>query len=253
MRWTRAGSLPTHGPNGSCWVTTPPRATWPVAIEEALVSLDAVLTLADAAGEPRAVMVARAGLGRTCRQLGQVTEAISHYRAGLAVAEQADDQRALALLSHALGAAYVDLGEFEAATSVLEDARRFARIVEDRSTGARALLSLAGVAAGQDRPREALDLLVRARAIVVAAGYQSIEAEIAMDTGILLGRLGDHSAASDALGHALTLSRASGDRTRELTTLRALSSLRQAAGDVPGHQEHEESTQPTPGLSQPPA
>jgi DNA-binding SARP family transcriptional activator/tetratricopeptide (TPR) repeat protein len=202
--------------------------------ERALVSLDAVLKLADAAGEPRAVMVARAGLGRTHRQLGQVTEAIKHYRAGLAVAGQANDRQALALLSHALGAAYVDLGEFEAATSALEDARRFARTLEDRSTDARALLSLAGVAAGLDRPLDALDLLSQARAIAVGAGYQSIEAEIAIDTGVLLSRIGDRSAASDVLRHALALNRATGDRTRELTTLRALSSLRHATGAKPG-------------------
>ncbi len=219
--------------------------------EEALISLESVLKLADAAAQPRAIMVAQAGLGRTYRQLGQVTEAIEHYRAGLAVAEQADDQQARALLSHSLGAAYVDLGEFTAATAALEDARRFAGTVRDKSTDARALHSLSEVAAGQDRQRDALDLLARAQAVAVAAGYQNLEAEVTLDIGILHSRQGDHSVASEALRRALALYHASGNRAGELTTLRALSSLRRPRAMFPA--THEEYTRPTPRLSQPPA
>ncbi len=155
---------------------------------------------------------------------------VVHSRARI-IAQQAGDRAAEAAALKVLGLVTSHQGNYEQATSYLEQALTMFRQAGDRTRQAQSLTNLGIVSFLQGRYEQARDWWQQSLAVHRENGDQVGETSALGNLGLLDLRQGRYGQASGRLGESLALARKTGNRATEFTALVNLGevSLRQGA------------------------
>jgi tetratricopeptide (TPR) repeat protein len=141
------------------------------------------------------------------------------FDTGLAAAEDAGEQLAVARMRDGLAVAHLDLGRVDEAARGITAAIPIYRTAGRSDLEAKALSNLTGVLVRQGRHQEGMEAAERALAIQLAAGEDGTAAVTLSNMGMLQVAVGDHAGALGNYLRALELSRSSGHHYAEAAVL----------------------------------
>ncbi len=165
------------------------------------------------------------------RYAGRHRQALGLLEEALQVARDAGAWAMVVRLGNERGELLDETGHPDAAESLFESFRAWSQVEQATSNLAVALVNLAAVAAGQDDPDRAADLL--AEAVAAAGSGQSVplRADVLAGTGLVQLKLGCPDAAGTALRAAVPLMHVSGQLITLPDTVSLLGAVALAEGD----------------------
>jgi ATP/maltotriose-dependent transcriptional regulator MalT/DNA-binding SARP family transcriptional activator len=172
-------------------------------------SLDA-LERAQAVGDQRALAAAHTAMGFTEELTNNPTDASAQYALALAAAERAGDALQMVRILNARGALELELGRFEPALEMLDEAVRLGDAVGFASFHARALVNRGRARQGTGRFEEAMADFTHARDIYERIGSPSIAYALTRE-GSMHALRGDGFLARAAFDNAVRSARTTGD------------------------------------------
>jgi ATP/maltotriose-dependent transcriptional regulator MalT/DNA-binding SARP family transcriptional activator len=172
-------------------------------------SLDA-LVRAQAVGDQRALAAAHTAMGFTEELANNPTDATAQYALALIAAERAGDALQMVRILNARGALELELGRFEPAMEVLDEAVRLGDAVGFASFHARALVNRGRARQGIGRFEEAMADFTHARDIYERIGSPSIAYALTRE-GSMHALRGDGFLARAAFENAVRSARSTGD------------------------------------------
>ena len=158
-------------------------------------------------------------LGLTLREMGRFEEAIGVLQDAGVIYRETGDRRVEALTLNNLGLALQDMGRFEEAISVLQDAKAAFRETGDRHDQGVVLTSFGAALRGVGRFEEAIGVHQDAAAIYRETGDRHREGVALNNLGLALRDMGRLEEAISAHQDAAAIYRETGDRYGEAVVL----------------------------------
>ena len=177
------------------------------------------------------------GVGIVLKQMGEPSQALSHYRRAVAIFRQAGDQRGEVAALNNLGSAYLVLSRLPQAEEALAQAVPLARL-GDQHVRTLVLGNLGEVRYRQGKFDQALAVLNEALSVVATAGSPYARAMIMENMGLVRSETGQYPAAKAAFAEALTLARQVSNRTCEASVLIGLGDLAVVEGRLDDAEIH---------------
>ena len=169
-------------------------------------------------------------LGQVQFELGLIDAAQATFAQAVESAESADDRRGQAEALSRRGRAFIDLGDYAAARTVLDAALVLAAHLDDEVERLRAERYLAGVALWEGRAEETKHLLAVSLARARRLGDRAAEVSIRINLGVQALADTDLSGCAAHYEAALALAEALGDRWHMALVLANLGELAARAG-----------------------
>ncbi|HET7473460.1 MAG TPA: BTAD domain-containing putative transcriptional regulator, partial [Candidatus Limnocylindrales bacterium] len=179
-------------------------------VEAALAASQDALERAQAVGDQRALAAAHTAMGFTRELTNDPTDAAAQYTLALAAAERAGDALQMVRILNARGALELELGRFEPALSLLDEAVRLGDAVGFASFHARALVNRGRARQGIGRFEEAMADFIHARDIYERIGSPQIAYALTRE-GSMHALRGDAFLARAAFENAVRSARSTGD------------------------------------------
>lgn len=153
-------------------------------------------------------------LGNACSVLGQISEAIEHYKSGISICREIGDKRNEAVHLGNLGLLYDQVGQRGRAIQAVHTALRLAEQCEDGSLAGDQLSHL-GAMYRHSNPTQARRCYESALAIARLLGERDREGGRLSNLGLLDLDEGNLEAAAERISQGLAISREIGDRRGE--------------------------------------
>ncbi len=179
-------------------------------VEEARAASEDALHRAQAVGDQRALAAAHTAMGFTDELSNRPADAAAQYTLALAAAERAGDALQMVRILNARGALELDLGRFEPALELLDEAVRLGDMVGFASFHARALVNRGRARQGIGRFEEAMADFTTARDIYERIGSSQVAYALTRE-GSMHALRGDSFLARAAFENAVRSARSTGD------------------------------------------
>ena len=179
-------------------------------VDEARIAASEALTRAQESGDQRALAAAHTALGNSNELANNPTDAAAQYGLALTAAERAGDALQVVRILNARGALELELGRFEPAMEILDEAVRLGDAVGFASFHARALVNRGRARQGIGRFEEAMADFTHARDIYERIGSPSIAYALTRE-GSMHALRGDAFLARAAFENAVKSARSTGD------------------------------------------
>jgi ATP/maltotriose-dependent transcriptional regulator MalT/DNA-binding SARP family transcriptional activator len=179
-------------------------------VAEARAASRDALDRAAAVGDQRALAAAHTAMGFTDELENDPTDAAAQYALALAAADRAGDALQMVRILNARGALELELGRFEPALELLDEAVRLGDMVGFASFHARALVNRGRARQGIGRFEEAMADITTARGIYERIGSSQIAYALTRE-GSMHALRGDSFLARAAFESAVRSARSTGD------------------------------------------
>lgn len=170
--------------------------------------------------------------GAATRGQGRYDEAIEHYQAGQAAAQQSEDPGIEIRSVEGVGLVALQQGRVETALQAFDSDLEISERLERPHDIGLALINRGATLTKAGRPADALDDLARARDLLGEQGDAYNVARARIELGRALAANGDFEQARTELDRAQETMRASGSQFEQARTLQALGEIAEAEGDV---------------------
>lgn len=164
-------------------------------------------------------------LGSSYLSMGQDRRAMAHFERALAIDQERDDRKLVAVDLSNLAACHNSLGETGRAAELYEQGLAIFRGLGDRAAEGRQLNNLAICYSRLGDAARAIALFEQAVAINRAAGDRSTESMTLANLGVRYGELGETGRAVELFEQALTIHRELGERALEARQLSNLAEV----------------------------
>ena len=198
---------------------------------EAIVRLEAALTIAERIGSDSYSTSVLMYLGLANQYLGYNSKALSHYQTALDGFRAMGDRLSEANILGNMGSIYANQGNNSEALNYYEQALTISRDMGNQEIEASILSHMGGVYSDLGNQSEALDYLNPALAIHREVGNRPWEAFTLTNFGEVYSALGDQSEALNYYEQALTISRDVGHHTVEARILSNMGGVYSVLGD----------------------
>lgn len=205
-------------------------------VQEAQNGYGLALDLPEAGNDRALQLRAVLGYARTCRDLGQLTDAAAFFERGLHLAGQLRDLPTQAEALNLLSGIQHSLGETEAARHSLESALSLRRGLRDQRGQADCLSNLGVLSLHQGDYASALEHLFAAHVLhqqFPAVMDRQGEGRCLINIGVVYDELSDHGSALRYYQEALVIARETGDRPSQVLCLLNSGEAHRDLGEAP--------------------